>query len=67
MKQYIYYNKFDSTEEQHGVVKAENITDAIIEAAALKQMDIDSFLEIFDVKPKPDGKYKVQKHSGTSR
>jgi hypothetical protein len=67
MKQYIYYSRFDSTEEQHGVVKAENITDAIIESAALKKMDIDSFLEIFDVKTKPDGKYKVQKHSGTSR
>ena len=67
MKQYIYYNKFDSTEEQHGVVKAENITDAIIEAAIIKQMEIDTFVEIFNVKPKPDGKYKVQKHRGTSR
>ena len=62
MRQYIYFNKFDSTEEPHGVITADNITEAIKKAAITKQMDIDSFLEIFNIKPKPDGKYKVQKH-----
>jgi hypothetical protein len=67
MRLYIYFNKFDSTEEPHGVIEATSITEAIEKAAIIKQMEIDTFVEIFNVKPKPDGKYKVQKHSGTSR
>jgi hypothetical protein len=67
MRLYIYFNKFDSTEEPHGVIEATNITEAIEKAAIIKQMEIDTFVEIFNVKPKPDGKYKVQKHRGTSR
>ena len=67
MRLYIYFNKFDSTEEPHGVIEATSITEAIEKAAITKQMDLDTFLEIFNVKPKPDGKYKVQKHRGTSR
>ena len=57
MKQYIYYNKHDSSQEAQGKVQADNITDAIEKAAAVKQMDIDSFLSIFNVKA--DGKRKV--------
>jgi hypothetical protein len=57
MKQYIYYNKYDSSQEAQGKVQADNITDAIEKAAAVKQMDIDSFLSIFNVKT--DGKRKV--------
>ena len=57
MKQYIYYNKHDSSQEAQGKVQADNITDAIEKAAAVKQMDIDSFLSIFNVKT--DGKRKV--------
>jgi hypothetical protein len=57
MKQYIYYNKRDSSKEPQGKVQADNITDAIEKAAAVKQMDIDSFLSIFNVKA--DGKRKV--------
>jgi hypothetical protein len=57
MKQYIYYNKYDSSQEAQGKVQADNITDAIEKAAAVKQMDIDSFLSIFNVKA--DGKRKV--------
>ena len=57
MKNYIYYNKFDSSKEAQGKVQADNITDAIEKAAAVKQMDIDSFLSIFNVKA--DGKRKV--------
>jgi hypothetical protein len=67
MRLYIYFNKFDSTEEPHGVIEATSITEAIEKAAIIKQMEIDTFVEIFNVKPKPDGKYKVQKHRGTSR
>jgi hypothetical protein len=57
MKNYIYYNKFDSSKEAQGKVQADNITDAIEKAAVVKQMDIDSFLSIFNVKA--DGKRKV--------
>jgi hypothetical protein len=67
MRLYIYFNKFDSTEEPHGVIEATSITEAIEKAAIIKQMELDTFVEIFNVKPKPDGKYKVQKHRGTSR
>jgi len=59
MKTYIYYNKFDSSKEAQGKIQADNITEAIEKAAAVKQMDIDSFLSIFDVKT--DGKRKIQK------
>jgi hypothetical protein len=57
MKTYIYYNKHDSSQEAQGKVQADNITDAIEKAAVVKQMDIDSFLSIFNVKT--DGKRKV--------
>jgi hypothetical protein len=57
MKQYIYYNKYDSSKEPQGKVQADNITEAIEKAAAIKQMDLDSFLSIFDMKS--DGKRKI--------
>jgi hypothetical protein len=57
MKTYIYYNKHDSSKEPQGKVQADNITEAIEKAAAIKQMDLDSFLSIFDMKP--DGKRKI--------
>jgi hypothetical protein len=57
MKQYIYYNKYDSSKEPQGKVQADNITEAIEKSAAIKQMDVDSFLSIFDVKT--DGKQKI--------
>jgi len=59
MKTYIYYNKRDSSQEPQGKVQAYNITEAIEKAAAIKQMDLDSFLSIFDVKT--DGKREIQK------
>jgi DNA-directed RNA polymerase subunit F len=59
MKQYIYYNKRDSSKEPQGKVQADNITEAIEKAAAIKQMDLDSFLSIFDVKP--NGNREIQK------
>jgi len=57
MKTYIYYNKYDSSKEPQGKVQADNITEAIEKAAVIKQMDLDSFLSIFDMKP--DGKRKI--------
>ena len=57
MKQYIYYNKYDSSKEPQGKVQADNITEAIEKSAAIKQMDVDSFLSIFDVKT--NGKSKI--------
>lgn len=67
MKQYIYYNKRDSSQEAQGKIEAPNITDAIKKAANVKQMDLDTFLQVFNVKTKPDGKYQVQKHFKASR
>jgi hypothetical protein len=53
MKTYIYYNKYDSSKEPQGKVQAENITEAMKKAANVKQMDLDDFLNLFNLKPKP--------------
>jgi len=50
MKVYIYYSKFDSTQEPQGKIKADNIEQAIENAAQIKQLSIDDFLEVFIVK-----------------
>ena len=50
MKQYIYYNKRDSSQEPQGKIQADNITEAIKKAAIIKQMDINDFVKIFNVK-----------------
>ena len=47
MKQYIYYNKRDSSQEAQGKIEAINITDAIKKAANVKQID-NLFLMGFD-------------------
>lgn len=49
MKQYIYYNKRDSSKEPHGKFEAINLDDAILIAAHIKQMSIDDFLNVFNV------------------
>jgi len=59
MKTYIYYNKHDSSKEPQGKIEANNITEAIEKAAAVKQLDIDGFLSLFEVIT--DGKRKIQK------
>jgi hypothetical protein len=58
MKQYIYYSKLDSSQEPQGKIQADNLVDAIKAAADIKQMDIENFTSIFEVKT--DGR-KVQK------
>lgn len=50
MKIYIYYNKYDSTKEPQGKIKARSLKEAIKKAASIKNMDIDEFLTIFNVK-----------------
>jgi hypothetical protein len=59
MRLYIYFNKFDSSQEPQGKIEANNITEAIEKAAIVKQMDLDTFLQVFDVKTLKDGKPKV--------
>jgi hypothetical protein len=59
MRLYIYFNKRDSSQEPQGKIEANNITDAIKKAAIVKQMDLDTFLQVFAIKTKTDGKIKV--------
>jgi len=59
MRTYIYYNKRDSSQEPQGKIEAENITEAIEKAAVVKQMDLDTFLQVFGMKTKTHGKIKV--------
>lgn len=59
MRLYIYYNKLDSSQEPQGKIEANNITDAIKKAAIVKQMDLDTFLKVFAMKTRTNGKIKV--------
>jgi hypothetical protein len=58
MKSFIYYNKLDSKQEPQGKIEADNEEQAILMAAIIKQMLVDDFLNVFEVKE--DGR-KVQK------
>jgi hypothetical protein len=50
MKQYVYYNKLDSKQEPQGKIEADNEEQAILMAAIIKQMLVDDFLNVFEVK-----------------
>ena len=50
MKQYIYYSKFDTKQEPQGKIEADNEEQAILMAAIIKQMLVDDFLNVFEVK-----------------
>ena len=50
MKTFIFYNKFDSTHEPISKIIAFDIDEAVETAAAMKQLSIDEFLTIFEVK-----------------
>jgi hypothetical protein len=50
MKQYIYYNKFDSKQEPYGKLEAINLEDAILIASHIKEMSKEDFLNVFEVK-----------------
>jgi hypothetical protein len=49
MKQYIYYNKLDSTKEPQGKFNAVDLEDATKIAAHTKQMPIKDFLTVFTI------------------
>ena len=49
MKQFIYYNADDKTQEPHGKFEAIDLEDAILIAAHIKQLPINEFLKIFTV------------------
>ena len=51
MKTYVYYNKLDKTKEPQGkILDADNEDDAAFQAAFRKQMNIEDFLNVFEVK-----------------
>ena len=50
MKSFIYYSKFDSKQEPQGKIEADNEEQAILMAAIIKQMLVDDFLNVFEVK-----------------
>ena len=50
MKSFIYYNKLDSKQEPQGKIEADNEEQAILMAAIIKQMLVDDFLNVFEVK-----------------
>jgi hypothetical protein len=50
MKKYIYYNKYDSSKEPQGKIEAIDLDDAILIASHIKDINIDDFLKLFEVK-----------------
>ena len=50
MKYFIYYNKLDSKQEPQGKIEADNEEQAILMAAIIKQMLVDDFLNVFEIK-----------------
>ena len=51
MKTYVYYNKLDKTKEPQGkILDADNEDDAAFQAAFKKQMNVEDFLNVFEVK-----------------
>jgi hypothetical protein len=61
MKQYIYYSKFDSKQEPQGRIEADDEEQAILMAAIIKQMLVDDFLNVFEVKEDERGKIQKSK------
>lgn len=49
MKTYIYYNMCDSTEEPQGTIQANTYDEACEIAPVIKNMDYDTFHELFIV------------------
>ncbi len=50
MKKYKYFNINDPKEEACGTLYAENINEAFTIACRMKELTLDSFSKIFDVK-----------------
>ena len=49
MKTFAYFSKLDINKESYGKVQADDEEEATIQAALIKQMSIDDFLNIFEV------------------
>lgn len=49
MSLYIYYRKNDPKKEPYGKLEAVDLEDAILIASHVKDMNIDDFLNIFEV------------------
>jgi hypothetical protein len=50
MKTYISYSVYDTTKEPINKIKAESLDEAIEKFAAMKKLDLDEFLSMFNVK-----------------
>jgi len=46
---YFYYHKNDSNKEPIGKIEANNLEEALLKAAQIKQLKIDDFLDVFKV------------------
>jgi hypothetical protein len=55
-KTYYYYSNIDPTQEQLGKCEAKTIGIAVIHFAAMKQMEIKDWLQIYSVKEKDESK-----------
>ena len=50
MKTFIYYNKFDPAQDPYRKFEAVDEEDAVLIASHIKQLSIDKFLEVFEIK-----------------
>lgn len=46
---YYYYHKNDDKKEPIGKIEADNLEEALLKAAHVKQLKIDDFLDVFKV------------------
>jgi hypothetical protein len=46
---YYYYHKNDPKKEPIGKIEADNLEEALLKAAHIKQLKIDNFLDVFKV------------------
>lgn len=46
---YFYYHKNDKNKEPIGKIEANNLEEALLKAAHIKQLKIDDFLDVFKV------------------
>ena len=49
METYIYYHKNNKDKEPIGKIEANNLEEALLKAAHIKQLKIDDFLDVFKV------------------
>jgi hypothetical protein len=52
MSLFVYYRKNDPKKEPYGKLEAIDLEDAILIASYIKQMEVEDFLEIFEVEKK---------------